>query len=441
MKQAEMRERIRDKETEFLKDLQRLMVIPSVKGRVEPNAPFGQACQEVLDTVLNLAASYGFQTKKISQAVGYAQWGVGDDYIGVVGHLDVVAAGEGWKFPPFQLSADNGRLYGRGILDNKGPIFACLYALKHIKDAGLSTKHPIRIIFGTDEESGSHDIPMYLAEEQPPLFGFTPDCKYPVVYGERGVVSYQIKTIINASLDAFSLIVGDQAGDHVPDELTLDYAGKILAVSGQRAPSNAPELGNNAIPLLARKILDQQPAPPVASYFQWLIDAFADKHHGEGLGMDFVDEESGQLIVTPYLLQREEAGFSLQLTIRYPVSYKEEAITEKLTRQLPKNSELAIIRSLKGHLFQGEPEAIKLLSNIYEELTGQDGTPVTTTGATYARSMPNIVAFGPSFPGQKGIAHNKNEYMDQSDLLLNMEIYLQAMFALANHTFEKEEDK
>ena len=61
-----------------------------------------------------------------------------------------------------------------------------------------------------------------------------------------------------------------------------------------------------------------------------------------------------------------------------------------------------------------------------------DGTPVTTTGGTYAKIMPNIVPFGPSFPGQKGIGLNPNDWMDRSDLILNEKIYALSIVRLAN---------
>lgn len=142
-------------------------------------------------------SSYTFdedtRTLTIDDAIGYVQWGEDDeDYIGIIGHLDVVPAGSGWDFPPFDLSEKDGRFYGRGILDNKGPIISCFYALILLKKMGAVPKKTIRIIFGTDEESGMSDVAHYLQAEVPPSFGFTPDCKYPVVYGERGVVNLTI---------------------------------------------------------------------------------------------------------------------------------------------------------------------------------------------------------------------------------------------------------
>jgi succinyl-diaminopimelate desuccinylase len=183
-------ETIEENWQEFLDLLKQVMQVPSVKSTPEPQAPYGRETRKVLSLAMDKSVEFGFKTKVIDDAIGYAQWGEDETkYIGIIGHLDVVAAGSGWDFPPFDLSEKDQRFYGRGILDNKGPIISCLYGMKLLKDLGHQPQKSIRIIFGIDEESGMSDIPHYLSAEKPPIFGFTPDCKYPVVYGERGVVT------------------------------------------------------------------------------------------------------------------------------------------------------------------------------------------------------------------------------------------------------------
>lgn len=426
---TEINHLIEENKMQFYQDLNRLMEVRSVKGKPNPEAPFGEGPKEVLETIVAIAEEYGFQAKIVKNAVAYVQVGEGDDYIGIVGHLDVVPEGDGWSFPPFHLSKNAGRLYGRGILDNKGPIFSCLFGLKLLMEQNVSIERPIRIIFGTDEESGSADIPLYLSEEQPPYFGFTPDCKYPVVYGERGIVNYEIRThFTEGVLDVFGEVQGDQARDHVPDKLTVEVNDETIHVIGKRAPSNAPELGENAITLLAEKICQKKLVQgSLLDYFTWVQDSLTEKHHGEGLGIDFEDEDSGKLMITPYQIMKEGQDLVLSVAIRYPVSVTEERVTKQLAQHIFAESTLTVMRRMKSTHYSKEDLNVKKLSDVYESVTGMDGTPVTTTGATYARFMPNTVAFGPSFPGQKGIAHNKDEYMDEADLLLNMEIYMRAM--------------
>ncbi|WP_291293459.1 Sapep family Mn(2+)-dependent dipeptidase [Enterococcus sp.] len=418
---------------DFLDLLKQVIEVPSVKSNPMPQAPYGTETRRVLSLVMDKSAAFGFETKVIDDVIGYAQWGnEGSDYIGILGHLDVVPAGSGWDFPPFDLSEKDGRLYGRGILDNKGPIISCLYGMKLLKELGHQPKKNLRIIFGTDEESGMSDVPHYLAAEQPPVFGFTPDCKYPVVYGERGVVNVALHfPLPDDELHQFTSFQGDQFRDHVPDYLSVGVAGQTFEVTGKRSPSNAPELGANAITLMAAQLAESQKVPPIAqAYFRWICQSFHQQHFGEGVDLALADEDSGKLILTPVVMQKAPEGLLLEVAFRYPVSVSETDVVTRLQRQLPLGVELEVIRSIPGFCRDKESTEIAKLSAIYQKVTGNDPTPVTTTGATYARKMPNILAFGPSFPGQKGIAHNKNEYMDSADLRMNLEIYMRSIKAL-----------
>lgn len=412
---------------EFFHGLRTIMQINSVKSEPEPTAPFGPGPKKALLATLALAKDLGFHTHLVNSAIGYAQLGEGEEYIGVIGHLDVVPAGDGWDYPPFDLTLDDNVFYGRGVLDNKGPIIANLYALYALKKSNIPLKYPIRIIFGTDEESGSKDIPMYLEHEKPPLFGYTPDCKYPAVYGERGILGVDMTTYFtDDSLADLHFFKGNFDKSWVPDSLTYGVEGMSFQIKGERSPSNAPELGDNVITLFAQHATTQKNCHgELDDYLHWVYQAFHEQHHGEGLNMALKDDALGTLSLTPHTLtfHQKEKSSTLSLSIRYPISIKEEELVALLTKQLPKQTVLNITRSMPSTCFDTHHPMIEAMTRVYESATGLDGTPVTTTGATYARVMPNILAFGPSFPGQKGIAHNKNEYMDKNDLIKNLEIY------------------
>ncbi|MDR0922431.1 MAG: Sapep family Mn(2+)-dependent dipeptidase [Lactobacillales bacterium] len=430
-----IKEKIREEWNDYLKDLATVIEVPSVLGEAQADAPFGQASKQAIEVATQLAQGYGLDTDIVGNAVGYAQLGAdAKDYYGVLGHLDVVpVTNQKWTSDPFLLTKRGDKLYARGILDNKGPIISCLFGLKILNELGVVPKTPIRVLFGSDEESGSHDIPLYLAQEKPPIFGFTPDGKYPVVYGERGIVNVEIRTSLSKDeLAELGEITGDMARDHVSSYVKTSVNGAAIEVSGKSSPSNAPELGVNAITMLADQLAKLLPKNALQSYFEWLADSLDEKHYGEGLGIAFEDEESGKLIVTPVILEKEEEGMLLHLAIRYPVTVNEETVIHALEQHLPPHSTLEVVRRLKSTNQPKDTPFIRLLSEVYEEETGLDGTPVTTTGATYARFMPNIVAFGPSFPGQKGIAHKEDEWMNEADLLKNMEIYTLAMYRLAS---------
>ena len=419
-------EKIREIQPIFFDGLKRIMLINSVKGTPEPNAPFGNGPKKALSETLELAKELGFKTGIVSNAVGYAQLGEDDEnYIGVIGHLDVVHEGTDWDYPPFDLTLDHDVFYGRGVLDNKGPIIANLYALFILKELNLPLTKTIRILFGTDEESGSADIPMYLTQEQPPMYGYTPDCKYPAVYGERGVLGVKIVTTISdESLSPLTTFEGNFDRSAVPDTLHYTINNTSISLTGKRAPSNAPDMGLNVITLFGEKEqTNHNLSGEFQDYLSWLANSLHNQHDGSGLGINFSDEESGYLALTPVDLTFNDNTISLDISIRYPISIHKEQIIKQLEKAMPNNSIIQVTRDMPSTYFDKNHPMIHQMSKVYEYATGLDGTPVTTTGATYARSMPNIIAFGPSFPGQKGIAHNKNEYMDKKDLIKNLEIY------------------
>lgn len=423
---------IEEHKADFYHDLARLIAIPSIKGPATEGAPYGIENKKVLEEVMALATNYGFTPHLVDDSVAYVQIGEEEDYIGIIGHLDVVEAGGKWTSPPFALTQREGKLFARGILDNKGPIFSCLYGLKLLVDHGYPINKTIRILFGSDEESGSSDIARYLKYEKAPTFAFTPDCKYPVVYGERGILAVEYETSFRPeTLAKITGIIGEQDRSFVPDHLSCQIEGKTIEVTGKRAPSNAPDMGENAITLLAKEIETFSTDSKIKAYFAWIVKSLHNQHYGEGLNMHWQDAMSGFLNVTPYLLQKTATGFKLGLSIRYPVSYTENDVLEGLQQAAyPIETTVKVVRSLPSILHDKNLPEIQQLTRAYDAVTGLDSTPVTTTGATYARALPNTVAFGPSFPGQKGIAHNVDEYMDESDLLLNMEIYMQAILNL-----------
>ncbi|MCR2045132.1 Sapep family Mn(2+)-dependent dipeptidase [Anaerosalibacter massiliensis] len=359
---------------ELLKSIIDLVNIGSIKEKSKIDAPFGEMPKAALVKALEIAEDLGFKTKNLDNYIGYAQYGEGENYIGVLGHLDVVPVGEGWKFPPFSGHIENGKIYGRGVLDNKGPIISALYALYAIKEAGLKINKPVRIIFGTDEESGFNDIPYYLEREKPPIMGFTPDCKYPVVYGERGRANIQ-----------FQIEYNDENYERIIEEF-FNFLNTYILSS---------------------------------------------KSNGDRLGINFSDEEFGTMEMRNYNIGIEESKLLFNISLSYPAIVSIDEILEKMESKLSENIKLELLLNYNPVKFEKDSFLVRSLQKAYEDVTNLDGTPVTTTGGTYAKIMPNIVPFGPSFPGQKGISHNPNEYMDISDIILNAKIFSQAIYNLA----------
>lgn len=355
---------------EMIRTIIRMVQIDSVEAEAEPDAPFGRGVKKALDAALQLAEEMGFSAVNVDNYMGYASYGESEDYVCAVGHLDVVPVGTGWKQPPFSGYMKDGVIYSRGVLDNKGPIFSCLYALYALKELGIRPDRQIRILFGCDEETGFEDLKYYLSKEKPPVMGFTPDCKYPVVYAERGRALVEISPV---SAERFYALMND-----------------------------------------------------------YVLNA---KNNGERFHIDFKDEEFGQVEVRNFKIlpaapETAPSVPSLQFAVSYPAGCTADQIVETIRKELP-DAKVSLVCNMDPVRFEKDCRLVDTLKYTYEKVTGMDGTPVTTTGGTYAKMMPNIVPFGPSFPGQKGIGHQPDEWMKVEDIITNAKIYALSLYYLS----------
>lgn len=361
---------------ELIESVREMVRIDSTETKPEEGAPFGPGVREALERALLISRDLGFETVNLDHHIGYAQYGEerGNGYVCAIGHVDVVPAGDGWRQPPFSGYLENGRIYSRGVLDNKGPVMACLYGLAALKRLGVQPRRPVRIIFGCDEESGFEDLRYYLEREQPPVYGFTPDCKYPVVYSERG------RAVVRIS-----------------------GSGRLAGGDLER-------------------------------FFEFVNQYFIGaKNNGDRLGIDVTHPEYGMMEMRNYRLRTgdgDEVFFEASLS--YPGGITAGEILERIRKKTGEYGLRAeIIQNYDPVVFDKTGPMVQALKESYEQVTGLDGTPVTTTGGTYAKAMPGIVPFGPSFPGQKGIGHNPNEWMNVEDLVANAKIYALALYRLA----------
>ncbi|MEW4413825.1 Sapep family Mn(2+)-dependent dipeptidase [Clostridium sp. AN503] len=372
----------------MIESIRELVRIGSVEEEAEPDMPFGCGVRDALHKALSISESLGFSTVNLENHIGYAQYGRGEDYVCAIGHVDVVPVGEGWVHPPFSAYMENGTIYGRGVLDNKGPVLACLYGLAALKELELPMKHPVRIIFGCDEESGFEDLTYYLSKERPPVYGFTPDCKYPVVYSERGRAKLRIDGNA-ADLERFFSFVNTYfiSAKNTGDRLGIDYSN--------------PEYG----------IMEMR---------------------GYELHADGCEEPAADACDVLQAGQAKAGRVSFHVTLSYPLGITIDEIVARVeAKASPEGLSVALLHNYDPVVFEKDSPMVRALQESYEKVTGMDGTPVTTTGGTYAKAMPGIVPFGPSFPGQKGIGHNPNEWMTVEDLITNAKIYALALYKLA----------
>ncbi|MDO4701299.1 MAG: Sapep family Mn(2+)-dependent dipeptidase [Erysipelotrichaceae bacterium] len=347
---------------ELIQEVCNLVSINSIKDTPLNDAPFGKGCKEVLDYIIDLGKQDGFLTKNVDGYMAYVQSHPGDKHIGVFGHLDVVSVEGEWMYPPFSATIADGRIYGRGALDNKGPIMAAYFALKALKKVGVTLKHPIRIVFGADEESGMSDIEYYLKKEPLPYMGFTPDNKFPAIYGYRGRA--------------------------------------VVSVTGNK----------EAI----REVMDLY---------------FKDENPLHKLGIYRYDEDFKELILRNIRVINEEP-MEFVFTLCYGKCDIEEVV-QAMQKEVS-NVTFKIVSNSPYILKDKKEPLVLTLNRVYNEVMHQQLQPTTTTGMTYANKCSTIIPFGPSFPGQNGIAHLPNEWMNIEDLVLCCKIYAYALYCLAN---------
>lgn len=368
-----MKERIAKKTEELLpsliKDIKTICNMDSRRDVATQEYPFGKRVADCLNKALDIAKHLGFETQNVGNRVGIISIGPDtEDYIACVGHLDVVDVCEsGWKTDPFYCIEKDGYLYARGVLDNKGPIFCCIYALKALVELGFKFNIKVKIILGTNEETGMEDMKWYFKNHKYPLMGWTPDCKYPVIYAERGRAQFSYSLPKNNS-----------------DEL-LNFMNRFILNQNDLAAS---------------------------------------------LGIDYEDEEFGKNQVRKVETFQDDKNCGLNLAISYPASYSLNDMTNALKKLCGEHMALTLESNLDPVFFDKNSYLIKTLESVYQEITGEDGSAVTTTGGTYAKVIKNIVPFGPSFKGQKGIGHMPNEWMRICDIKKNAEIYAYAFYKL-----------
>lgn len=452
---------------DLVKSVQKLVQIKSVKGEKKPFYPFGEGPAKALAKALKIGQNLGFKTKNINNYVGYVEYGTGEKMIAILGHLDVVPEGTGWDFPPYAAEIHQGKIYGRGTMDDKGPILAALYALKAIKEAGLKLSKRVRIFFGTNEESGSCDIKYYLEQGgEIPIVGFTPDGDYPVVNSEKGIIFFDAIKVFRKKHSPITIkyIKGGIAANMVPayceakiqirdnflkkkiikkfEQFIRDRGYQIrmeqndeyliLKSKGISAHAMEPEKGKNAIMQLVC-FLDtiDLGSNDVVEYIHWLVENIGMENNGYSLGINCKDD-GGELTINLGMADINEDQAMVRINPRYPHNFKGSDILAKIkAKAQTANIRIENVMDEPSLYFHPDHLLIKTLIQVFEEQTGQRGKPLAMGGGTYAKSMPHIVAYGPRFPGAPVAEHQPNEYIKIEDLILNAKIYAHAIYELS----------
>ncbi|MCL2820748.1 MAG: Sapep family Mn(2+)-dependent dipeptidase [Oscillospiraceae bacterium] len=456
---------------EMLDDLAKLIAINSVRGKAEDSAPYGTESRKALALAQAMLNERGFGVNLFEDKMITAEFGPNPPLMGILAHLDVVAPGEGWDSNPFEMTIKNGNIYGRGVMDNKGPSVAAMYALYCVCDICPALKHGVQLIFGSGEETGFDDITEYLKKNTPPPNVFTPDAEYPIVNIEKGrfMPVFGAKWDKETALPRVISVTGGNTPNTVPNyseaviegfpleklnKLCRDFSRKTgltfkvealessetrqenrlpvlkLTAEGTSAHASLPERGNNAQTALI-ELLAAIPFADSESFrcIKRLSKLFPHGDYcGTALGIDMHDEKTGRITVNFGVMRLTEYEFSGNFDSRTPACADEIDLLEVTKTTLENNGFNITYHEITGcHHTPEETEFVQKLLNIYKEYTGQQGKCLAIGGLTYVHDIPGGVAFGCVEHGEDNKVHGANEFISINQLINSAKMFTQAI--------------
>ena len=425
----------------IIESLSEIIKIKTVQDVPVPGGPFGLGNKQCLERVLEICKDLGFKVKNLDGYCGYAEIGSGDEIVGIIGHLDVVPEGSGWKYPPYSAKIVDGEMWGRGTWDDKGPTMISIYAIKALMDENMAFNKRVRLIFGCNEESGSRCVEHYLEVEEPISYGVSPDSAFPVIFGEKTIngIVIQGKSIDTGDVKLKLLDAGIVA-NAVPDicNFVLTYQdekqinevikkiskyykdnniefgykkqdGEVsFEVHGKACHGSTPQFGINAASFgivgLAKAIDN--------SFTTFYENCIGTCVHGEKLGC-FAEDEYGKIAVNIGLVHMENGLFKIIINSRLPFNTNSEKMIKQIKDTIKDyaNVEATLVGDSKGFIMDKDSIMIKSLVEAYQKVTHDyTSKPICSAGGTYAREFNNCVAFGPEMDGYgEIIIHQPNE--------------------------------
>ncbi len=444
---------------QIIEDLTKLIQINSELTTFDPNrkgAPFGEGTKEALDLMLSFGDRDGFDTVNLEGYAGHIEYGNQKEFVGMIGHLDVVPAGNDWTYPPYGAEIHDGRMYGRGTEDDKGPTIAAYYALKILKELNVPLSKRIKLILGNDEETAWRCMRHYFSVyPESPVSGFIPDADFPLIYAEKGIsrIFVEGKLAKNDLID----VQGGFRDNMVPDYATAtlknskDYLGAFhdflsrkhyvgtakvvednifVKVIGKSAHGSTPQFGENAIDRLFEFLIEQQVNDQLVKLVN---DLLLNDYLGIKLGVAYKDEEMGDLTNNFGVISTKNGEYQISLNLRYPNGVNFDQVVEHIRTAVKPYGATVKMDKHQALLYKDpNSELVKTLMAVYQKHTGDHkAKPINIGGGTFARAMPNCVAFGPHFLDKPTFIHQKNEFLDIDDFLLATIIYTEALYELA----------
>lgn len=421
---------------DFLSDLKTLISYQSVHGEYSKTAPFGEENKKALEYFLSIAKRMGFETINYDNYAGEVVFGNGEE-LGIIGHLDVVPAGNGWDTDPFTLTEKNGVLFGRGTLDDKAGTLMALYALKELKDSSALINRKFRLFAGCNEESGWKDVEYLKTKTTLPEYGFSPDGNFPLSYAEKGMYelifsfprlknfsSLKGGTVVNA-VCAYASCTATKDGIDLQlikkHGLTLKN-GNVIESFGKSAHGSTPNLGKNALVALFNYFLDMGEN----------VKAVCDYITGDKANLSMLTNEQGSVTFSPDLLDEKDNKIIITADCRIPAPFTLQTVSDILDGL---GLEYKVGHRHPPMIVEKDGWFVKTLLSAYNKITGENATPISMGGSTFARAFKFGVAFGPSLPNGDNCCHEANEHVSVLDLKKSYEIYKTAIFDLSRANF------
>jgi acetylornithine deacetylase len=150
-----------ERDRDWLVDMTRQLVrIPTVNPKFATDAAINREA-DVQSLVARELSGMGFQTDVWDALPGRPNVvgdlaGTEERSLILCGHIDVVPVGDAsrWTVDPFGGEIRDGKLFGRGAIDMKGGVAACLAAARAIRAAGITLEGRLSIHTVVDEEAG-----------------------------------------------------------------------------------------------------------------------------------------------------------------------------------------------------------------------------------------------------------------------------------------------
>jgi succinyl-diaminopimelate desuccinylase len=466
-----------------------LVKIPSVSDENSENEfPFGKNCNDALIYALDLGNKLGFRTKNIDGYCGYIEFGEGDKLVGIIGHLDVVPAlkEDGWNTEPFEPTIIGNKIFGRGTIDDKGPVVASLYAMKAVMENTKVSKR-VRLILGLNEEKNWKCINYYKKVEEAPLIGFSPDANFPAIYAEKGILSLEIsKAFSFNNFEIVDINCNNNAINVVPKYCSITLKKKKINLSfkssemstnknifdnfswkenenieiqkidndtikiiakGVAAHAAHPDLGKNAITILLKYLVENLANIELSiEYVQKLFGlglfeiespeflsrkdiAYATEFEENSC----IQDESGSLTSNVGCIDYINGKLSIKINLRVPVHTSLNDIVLKYKQLINFYDDIEVLEISRQEplCVSKDSDLVKSLVDIFNKETGLNEEAIAIGGGTYARAFPNFISYGATMPRDTDMCHQANEFIEIDKIMTSSYIYANAIYKLA----------